>query len=138
MGNTRSTKISDELLQQAARLRYQELLTWEVIAKQLGCGESTLRKYNTEQEPRWKKAVEEVVAEMKRDALPTGYGCLLHAARYGDVAAAKELLNRAEGPVTQKTEHSGNVAFSWWDTLDLAKEQAKGEEPDGTTDSTDA
>jgi hypothetical protein len=114
-----------------------ELLTWEVIAKQLGCGESTLRKYNTEQEPRWQKAVEEAVAEMRRDALPTGYGCLLHAARFGDVTAAKELLNRAEGPVTQKTGHSGNLSVSWWDTLDAAR--ARGEEPDGsTTDSTDA
>lgn len=137
MGNTRNTKISDELLRNAARLRFMELLTWEVIAKQLGCGESTLRKYNTEQEPRWQKAVEDAVAEMRRDALPTGYGCLLHAARFGDVIAAKELLNRAEGPVTQKTEHSGNLSVSWWDTLDAAR--ARGEEPDGeATDSTDA
>lgn len=59
-------------------------------------------------------------------------------------AAAVERLTKlyfqlAEEPLTDKheVEHSGELALSWWDTLDAAR--ARGEEPDGsTTDSTDA
>lgn len=45
----------------------------------------------------------------------------------------------AEEPLTDKheVEHSGELALSWWDTLDAAR--ARGEEPDGeATDSADA
>ena len=45
----------------------------------------------------------------------------------------------AEEPLTDKheVEQSGELALSWWDTLDAAR--ARGEEPDGeATDSTDA
>jgi hypothetical protein len=55
----------------------------------------------------WVEACAEAIGEMRRRGVGIGYRTLQNAALSGDVAAAKALLDRGEGAVTQKAEVSG-------------------------------
>lgn len=92
---------------EAACIRHQEGASWREVAERTGIGDRTLRQWDTEQEPEWAKACEEAIAEMRRRGVGVAYRALVGAAEAGDVAAAKALLDRGEGSVTQKAEVSG-------------------------------
>jgi hypothetical protein len=45
-----------------------------------------------------------VLGDARREALPTAWGTLARQCRLGDVAVARIIPDRLEGPVVQKTE----------------------------------
>ena len=128
-----NTELTPEVLREAARLRFAEGLTWERIEQRLKCTRRALFNWRMKGEP-WEAAVAEVVEEMKAQAAPTAWGALVRGAARGDVAAAKELLNRIDGAVPQKQEleHSGTVELAWWERVKQVQD-GKAEGDDGAT-----
>jgi hypothetical protein len=104
-------EITPELLREAARLRFIEGKSWEDTAAAVGTTARTLYNWRHKDGP-WQEIAEEIVAELKSQSRQTAYGCLVRQANLGDVAAAKELLNRAEGAVGQKHEIAGSVQLT--------------------------
>ena len=99
-------RLTREDLMEAAKLRFIDGLSWGRIAQIVGTSEKTLWNWRNKGEP-WNTIKAETVEELKAQATPTAYGCLIRQAAKGDVAAAKELLARAEGAVPTKTELTG-------------------------------
>lgn len=130
MADTAGYKITEDTLRDAAILHFLEGLSWERVAKRLETTAKTLRNWRDKGEP-WQGIATEVVDEMRAQAVPTSYGCLLRQAQNGDVSAAKELLNRCEGAVPQeviaKVATTAQVALA----LSMAGE-AEQEAPDGS------
>lgn len=93
--------LTDEQLRMAAEARYMGRASWEETAKAAGCVSATIRQYEYDADPRWLAAIEAVVKIMRQRGLPVAYTCLLEQAEGGDVAAAKALLDRCEGAVSQ-------------------------------------
>lgn len=88
-----------ETLENMALAHFVERKTWTEIAKELGKDRKTISNWRRNN-PAWKEAVAAVVANMKAEAVPTAYAALLRAAEQNnDLAAAKALLDRVEGPV---------------------------------------
>ena len=102
----RGRELNSEDLKEAARLRFMVGMKWERIADRLNCDPATLWRWRNRGDA-WDKAKAEVLEEMKHQADTTAWGALIRAAQNGDVSAAKELLNRTEGAVTQKQELTG-------------------------------
>ncbi len=101
----RAERITDEQWREVARLRFQELLDWQDVADQVGCSRQAIWAFRKDYPDEWDAHVEEIVQEMRADAVPTAWGALSTAARRKyDTAAAKEMLDRLEGATTQKTE----------------------------------
>lgn len=131
--------LTDEQLRMAAEARYMGRASWEDTAKAAGCVSATIRQYEYDADPRWLAAIAAVVKIMRQRGLPVAYTCLLEQAESGDVAAAKELLNRCEGAVTQTLGLHGvdgkpPIEFSWWRGIEAAQQQSGDvqEETDGS------
>lgn len=89
----------------AATNRYMGRMTWDEVASSVGVDPRSL--FEVRKTDRWQAAVADVVCEMRKEAIPTAYACLVRCAEQDDVAAAKELLNRAEGAINQLHELRG-------------------------------
>lgn len=105
--------MEEKQLQLAARLHFTEKMAWQAIADLFGVDQSTLWRARQDN-PVWDECVDELVAEMRREAAPVAYEALLDVAKTGDtgsarVAAAKALLDRKEGAVAQTTKVLGDA-----------------------------
>ena len=89
---------------QIAHARHKEGATWAQAAAVVGANEATVRLWDQHGEEEWRKAEEEVFAEIKREGRGIAWQGLLKAAsaKMPDIAACKELLNRCEGAVAQQ------------------------------------
>jgi len=122
----------------AAWLRHGNGSSWSHIATALSIGESTLREWDSKGDEEWVRACSDVIDEMRREGVGAAWRCLVNGAKGGNVRAAKELLDRVEGAVTQRQEltgaNGGPVALTWWETLEAAtardKDNGNTEEPD--------
>lgn len=99
-------RVTKEQLALAAYHRFAGGDTWEQAAGKAGMEVKTLRKWR--KRPVWKTEVDKIIAELREDGSAEAWGCLMRACRANDVTAAKEVLARLEGPVTQKTQIGGD------------------------------
>jgi len=108
----RGRQLGPEDLAEAAVLRWRLGLSWEEVAERLGTTRKTLFKHR--QKPQWREVAKACLEDMRAEGVETAYGCLMRAAQANDVQAAKELLDRLLGKVTQGHDVSvnGKVNFS--------------------------
>lgn len=97
--------LTDEQLDEAARLYFLENWSWTAVATQfLRCAYHTLLA--ARRSDRWPPIRDRY--QVRIDDLRTkAYEALERKVREGDMNAVKEALARTEGPVAQKLEHSG-------------------------------
>ena len=95
-----------EQLELAAYYRFAGGYTWEQSAEKIGITVRALRDLRKKRT--WREAQEKIIAELREGGSGEAWGCLMRACRANDVAAAKEVLARLEGPVTQKTQIGGD------------------------------
>jgi len=98
-------RVTPKLLERAAYERYANGLSWERAAQSVGICRQTLDRWRKRQQ--WTDAKAIVLEQMKHEGPDTAWGCLLRQAQRGDVGAAKEILNRLEGAVSQRVTHDG-------------------------------
>ena len=80
--------------------RYADGMSWPAIAKDVGHNRKTLYNWRQCGAP-WQEACLQAVAIMREEGQKEAWGCLIRQAHHGDVAAAREILNRLEGVVSQ-------------------------------------
>jgi len=132
-------EIDYAVLLQAARLRILNNMTWEAVADQVGYSRKAL--YNHREDEAWQEAKDKVQKKIEDEIAPLAWACLGREIRNGSVRAAVEALDRTEGTVAEKLEHTGKdggpieerheVALTG-DSLERSIEQllARGEEDD--------
>lgn len=90
----------------AAYYRFAGGYTWEQSAEKIGITVRALRDLRKKRT--WQDAQAKIIAELREGGSAEAWGCLMRACRENDVAAAKEVLARLEGPVLQKTQVGGD------------------------------
>jgi len=99
-------KLTREELELAAYHRFAGGCTWEQAAEKIHVSVKTLRAWR--KKPLWRVVTEKIIAELRDDGSAEAWGCLMRACRANDVSAAKEVLARLDGPVSQRVEHTGD------------------------------
>ena len=113
-----------ERMTKAALLRFCQNKTWEQVAEELDVDPATLWRWRQTDE--WREAMGQAVEDMKRDGLGIAWQRLLTTCTADGgapgVTAAKEILARTEGAVSQTLGLHGvdgkpPVAFALTDLL---------------------
>ena len=95
----------------AARARIKDGLSQEAAAKLIGAGERSIWRFENEGDEEWGKAEGVIYLEVQKEGRAVGWRGLIAAAKENRVDACKELLNRCEGAVVQKTETKAEITM---------------------------
>jgi len=123
------TRLTDEQIAAAVRLRIIDNKYWDSIAAELKTNRMTL--FRARKTERWRKVALDVVEEIKAEAFPAAWQGLLDAASLrgantesARIAACKEILNRVDKVVEQtvNVKHSGGIDLTDEPTRELVEQ----------------